>query len=66
MKLAGGFKYFLCSPLTGEMIQFDQYILVLLRVVLMLVQFITPLMVNCRHETEQATHWIVNYAKEIL
>ena len=23
--LGGGFKYFLCSPLCGEMIQFDQY-----------------------------------------
>ena len=23
--LDGGFKYFLCSPLPGEMIQFDQY-----------------------------------------
>ena len=24
-KLGGGFKYFLCSPLPGEMIQFDSY-----------------------------------------
>ena len=23
--LGGGFKYFLCSPLLGEMIQFDSY-----------------------------------------
>ncbi len=25
-KLGGGFKYFLCSPLFGEMIQFDEHI----------------------------------------
>ena len=25
-KLGGGFKYFLCSPLPGEMIQFDDHI----------------------------------------
>ena len=24
--LGGGFKYFLCSPLFGEMIQFDEHI----------------------------------------
>ena len=24
--LGGGFKYFLCSPLLGEMIQFDEHI----------------------------------------
>ena len=24
--LGGGFKYFLCSPLVGEMIQFDEHI----------------------------------------
>ena len=24
--LGGGFKYFLCSPLLGEMIQFDEYL----------------------------------------
>ena len=24
--LGGGFKYFLCSPLPGEMIQFDEHI----------------------------------------
>ena len=25
MKLGGGFKHFLCSPLPGEMMKFDSY-----------------------------------------